>query len=142
MKTQQEYTFTRGHVSESLMKNTKRLWLKDGKPGTNELGNAERGKLMAEYIDRNRIGEILFHYSRMQSDEVKNVLLEVAKGVREIPAADVVERKTGEWIHNPGGESEFDAGDFYICDQCGSAEWQDSNFCPNCGADMRGDDDV
>lgn len=95
---------------------------------------------MAEYIDRNRIGEILFHYSRMQSDEVKNVLLEVAKGVREIPAADVVERKRGKWIHIPGGESEFDAGDSYFCDQCSSLEWEDSNFCPNCGADMRGDE--
>ena len=48
----------------------------------------------------------------------------------------MTERKTGTWIHQSGGESEFDAGDFYICDKCGSEEWNDSNFCPNCGAKM------
>lgn len=44
------------------------------------------------------------------------------------------ERRPGEWIYD---------GDCYICTQCKSAfNWwadsQTSNFCPNCGADMRG----
>ena len=47
------------------------------------------------------------------------------------------ERKTGEWIYD---------GDCYICNQCKSgfnwwADSQTSNYCPNCGADMRGKKD-
>lgn len=43
------------------------------------------------------------------------------------------ERKKGKWIYD---------GDCYICDQCKSAfgwwaDSQTSNYCPNCGADMR-----
>ena len=43
------------------------------------------------------------------------------------------ERKTGKWIYD---------GDSYKCDKCGTvygwwADSQTSNFCPNCGADMR-----
>ena len=45
------------------------------------------------------------------------------------------ERKKGKWICD---------GDCYICNQCKSAfTWwadiQTSNFCPNCGVDMRKD---
>ena len=29
----------------------------------------------------------------------------------------------------------------YKCDQCGEHSEADSNFCPNCGADMRGEEE-
>lgn len=43
--------------------------------------------------------------------------------------------KKGMWIYD---------GDCYICNKCGTAySWwadsQTSNYCPNCGAEMRGD---
>ncbi len=43
------------------------------------------------------------------------------------------EPKTGEWIEH------FDeSGKWYECDQC-HTDWGGAvNFCPNCGADMRG----
>ena len=50
------------------------------------------------------------------------------------------ERKTGKWINhrNDNGHNIAD------CSECGEAlQWFDDdikpNFCPNCGADMRGD---
>lgn len=48
----------------------------------------------------------------------------------------------GEWIH---GEDEYGM-DGYHCDKCGFfVPWdnyiEDYNFCPNCGADMRGEKD-
>ena len=53
------------------------------------------------------------------------------KQIHDFPAADVVERKTGTW----GKENE--------CSECGCQPWfyhdiHTLNFCPNCGAEMRG----
>lgn len=58
-----------------------------------------------------------------------------SKYIEAIPAADVVERKTGKWIRGK-------------CDQCGAhapfwpmaSTYYESDFCPNCGSEMRGDD--
>ena len=48
---------------------------------------------------------------------------------------DIEERKKGTWIWD---------GDCFICSECGTvfnwwARSQCSNYCPNCGADMRGE---
>lgn len=53
--------------------------------------------------------------------------------IADIPAADVVERKHGEWIHRTGNRDE--------CSNCGARYYQDlkepfMNFCPNCGSQM------
>ena len=52
----------------------------------------------------------------------------------------IEERKTGKWIDEtfkPWGLVYHP----YRCDQCGDHSEADSNFCPNCGADMRGGQD-
>ena len=54
--------------------------------------------------------------------------------IKSIPAADVVERKRGEWEKSAEG--------YRICNRCKSDVAIFSghkNFCPNCGADMRGE---
>lgn len=57
-------------------------------------------------------------------------------GLMSVPAADVVERKHGKWV---GGE----LGHCSCCghEGCASDIWNDGKimFCPNCGADMRGE---
>lgn len=45
----------------------------------------------------------------------------------------IEERKTGKWI-----ELDFTEAWEYKCDQCGRLSDFKDNFCPNCGADMRG----
>lgn len=48
------------------------------------------------------------------------------------------ERKKGKWIDEtfkPWGLVYHP----YKCDQCGEHSEADSDFCPNCGADMRGE---
>ena len=86
------------------------------------------------------------------SDYIKREMAEVALGsmsmldgkifvedaiakISRLPSADVVERKRGEWIvDEEQGTS--------TCSNCGIV-WQfidgtsGSNFCPDCGADMR-----
>ena len=59
----------------------------------------------------------------------------VRKILEQLPSAQP-ERKKGKWING-------------VCDQCGShapywamaSTYYRSSFCPNCGADMRGEQD-
>lgn len=46
---------------------------------------------------------------------------------------EALTRLNGEWT----AEEEY--GDLWVCDQCGFASEHNDNFCPNCGADMRGE---
>ena len=50
------------------------------------------------------------------------------------------ERKCGKWIeHNP---HKWGLGIVFECSECGEKiDCETSNFCPNCGADMREDQD-
>jgi hypothetical protein len=45
-------------------------------------------------------------------------------------------RKTGKWKPISDGYL-----DIYECDQCSETEDYERNYCPNCGADMRGDNE-
>ena len=47
------------------------------------------------------------------------------------------ERPQGEWIYTPNiiGLSEYEG---ITCSICGNDSVGDFNFCPSCGADMRG----
>lgn len=53
----------------------------------------------------------------------------------DAPTADVVERKKGEWVSLNG---------WITCSKCGCEPPNETNiesdFCPNCGADMRGEE--
>lgn len=62
---------------------------------------------------------------------------------QEIEKAPTIEpeRKTGKWERHYCEDGNADG---WQCDQCG--DWYyfgntTMNFCPNCGADMRGDND-
>ena len=67
---------------------------------------------------------------------------------RDINRLQPAQPKRGKWIY--GEDSMADCVDGYRCDQCGFfVPWdyqhksidyiKDYNFCPNCGADMRGE---
>jgi len=81
---------------------------------------------------------------------VDETLVDVAENrlenwFNELPSVQP-ERKQGKWVY---GEDEYGI-DGYHCDKCGFfVPWdyvhkfinyiEDYNFCPNCGADMRGE---
>lgn len=48
------------------------------------------------------------------------------------------ERPTGEWI-NPSKSPEIANKDFFSdCSNCGYTQMDETNYCPNCGAKMKG----
>ena len=60
--------------------------------------------------------------------------------IENAPTADVVEVKRGEWreIIEPIPWCDDDVDIYYECSLCHSTEgWKTFNFCPNCGAEMR-----
>ena len=65
-----------------------------------------------------------------------------AETLRKIPAADVAERKHGEWktvsVECFGGGTMTE----YECSLCKERQIIMSNYCPNCGARMDGANDV
>lgn len=58
------------------------------------------------------------------------VAFDIQMAVDKLPSV-TPKRKTGKWIH-----SDF-SHEFLHCSECGRGRHFCSNFCPNCGADMR-----
>ena len=72
---------------------------------------------------------------------------EAVDGLRHLPSVQPM-RKTGKWIEKPEYHGDDISGfidNCWTCDQCGKQAivnswgmYDLSDFCPNCGADMRG----
>ena len=76
----------------------------------------------------------------------KNMCRIINRLKEEIPAADVRENVRGEWVerkdiypHKPDGEI---TSWTYKCSRCNQLSQLKYDFCFNCGADMRGMNDV
>ena len=68
--------------------------------------------------------------------------------LKRLPSADVVERKRGKWIKGETWSEGYGMGEqygrYYTCSECSHTVQSDYgksliNFCPKCGADMRGE---
>lgn len=95
---------------------------------------------MKEYIERPVL------VGKLTSSEVQHAMREMDGNqaysffltlVNNEPAADVVEVKRGRW------EVYLD-GKYLMCSACKASFWDEngdggSNFCPNCGANMKED---
>ena len=101
---------------------------------------------MAEYIERDAFIKRLENEADRSSGIIDLLILNgIANIVRDnniAPSADVVEVVHGEWVEKRW----YKRGDCYytkncsLCD-CAVKPKYTYNFCPNCGAKMRGDVD-
>ena len=57
--------------------------------------------------------------------------------LEQLPSA----QKKGQWVYDAEAYPLGNPYGHYDCDQCGESVPRKTNFCPNCGADMRGEDD-
>ena len=86
---------------------------------------------MAEYIKREDAYITLTDYYH-HSTKIQHMALKEA--LDRVPAADVRPVRRGKWVH--------EGSDVWRCSECdyGIMPWNAGvNFCPNCGADCRGD---
>ena len=85
---------------------------------------------MSDLISRQAAIYAVGYYSLHSGDK----LLFADKPLKELPSADAVERKRGKWI---------DLGKDRIirwqCSECGRKDTHIYNYCPDCGAEMRGE---
>ena len=94
---------------------------------------------MSDLISRQDAINLVKH--RMKHNPMKSVefiqglqdaYLRVISDLNRLSPADVVERKRGKWIHYDEGDFDYD----YKCSLCDYAVWDNSDYCPNCGARM------
>ena len=98
---------------------------------------------MSDLISRQAAIDALARTAREKfnlSDEYNQYLaglMDAQLEIKYLPSA----QRTGRWIYNdeayPGGNPYG----HYECDQCGEYVPHKTNYCPNCGADMRGEHD-
>jgi rubrerythrin len=79
----------------------------------------------------------------LEDMRIKVPIPKAAKQAREnnealdvaIKALQSAEPKSGKWIDTKGNTEGYARE--YECSECGGTMLGESNFCPNCGADMR-----
>lgn len=85
---------------------------------------------MAEYIDREEvIDKLTMLFPLLKKRTIKNIL-------KAVPTADVQHVVHGRWV-----EAKYP---LFTCSECGAMYQENGygyNYCPNCGADMRGNND-
>ena len=96
---------------------------------------------MIEYVNRDAIKTRLESWQKIIKDkygiedEYVRCLDNAIFIVEDVPTADVVEQKHGQWIHRTGNDNE--------CSNCGfqyyDAKYRFYNYCPNCCARMDGE---
>ena len=89
---------------------------------------------MDEYIKKGDIEQKI-------QDGLNNLVLghdaiEVLGMIYEMPAADVAPVRHGRWLC-----VDTDTEQFFLCNRCKKKEYWESDYCPSCGADMRGIND-
>lgn len=96
---------------------------------------------MDEYVKRAAIMEFPIRKDHCDKERANEHFIfgieSVLEYVENLPAADVAPVVHGRWAPNC-----VDSPAFFVCDQCNTVWYNDTKYCPNCGARMDGDGDA
>lgn len=84
-------------------------------------------------IDADALEQAGYILTRTYQQDAKTMVYETKK-LSDVPSVQA-EREKGAWIVIDDAERK------YQCDECKAMSYVLGNFCPNCGADMRGESD-
>ena len=92
-----------------------------------------------EYIEKDKALNAIECIDISNCTDIDDVITEAERAVDDLPTADVSEVKHGEWIKL---QNSWECR----CSLCGAPamyhiDSTPSNYCPSCGADMRGKND-
>ena len=96
---------------------------------------------MSRYIDADKLKEVFDGHE----DDYGYLHGDWEEFIDNAPTADVRENIKGEWIKPISRGDVLSYGKaYYECDQCHKVAFfgNEMNFCPNCGAQMGGDNNV
>ena len=90
---------------------------------------------MADYIKRSVLIQKAEHEAESMSEPYKSTFPSLVDwlSAKIVPIDDVAPLKHGEWVNGECSECGGDAPFWSM-----ATTYYRSNFCPNCGADMRG----
>lgn len=96
-----------------------------------------------EFVLREDVLWLVYSGQIMTGD---NAVVSAQTAVKNLPAADVRPVVRGKWVKADYEEDDwpFPEDMFYLCSNCTTRHGfvgEQPNFCPNCGADMRGEQD-
>ena len=89
-------------------------------------------------------GAVLSYPTGMYEDDLvesieKQMIQHFIKVIEYVPTVEP-ERPRGEWVDmSDGGRIKYIWYEKYMCNKCGERGTSAWSFCPNCGADMKGD---
>lgn len=95
---------------------------------------------MSDYIKReDAINKITIELSEVDIYSLPKdaIIIGLTNDIKNIPSANGEERKRGEWIKKEK-RGVMTTHTEYHCSECQTIMGARWNFCPNCGADMRG----
>lgn len=102
---------------------------------------------MSRYIDADKLCKGLTEMAKYQEPYKQSTILGVVSTIENTRTADVVEVMHGEWKYEQLDEYKFYKVTCPYCDACYMGNYDayndpdEFNYCPNCGADMRGTTD-
>lgn len=115
-----------------------------------KVGDAEGYAAAGDLISRKALLEKQYNKSHFNYPAMAEMVVD-ARDIEEAPAVAVQPVKRGQWLNWRGEPiSPDDYWRVWRCSECGNEiefneavgrEEFTSNYCPNCGADMRGEDD-
>lgn len=126
---------------------------------------SEYGSIWIEYTDNMTIHEVAERALKASKQSMIRILKGLPSAQSEITIEQAIDRlyelgwiqehdriltesaqdrkrNVGKWMIQKYrvNRSEHDEISFYICSECGRANWtKEDNYCPNCGANMRGE---
>ena len=95
-----------------------------------------------DYISRDAANEACWKAVRRYPNSFYDGIEAARDAIRKLPAADVRPVRRGKWnIVKLPPDPGYKAKECASC-KCNFWDLEEWNFCPNCGADMRGESDA